>query len=146
MQEPSDASPRILKLVDFDFTDEWEPSSPKSKAVVGTDGYIAPEAYLGDCCPKSDVFSTGVIMYVLVAGRFPYDDDIFDDEPGENYVGSPKMKEIHGKLRKAKVRFGRVWDHLPEAREFCSQLIDFDLNKRLDAREALRHPWMLKGV
>ena len=43
-----------------------------------------------------------------MAGRFPYDDDIFDDEPGENYVGSPKMKEIHGKLRKAKV--GRAGD------------------------------------
>ena len=33
----------------------------RSKAVVGTDGYIAPEAYLGDVCPKSDIFSTGVV-------------------------------------------------------------------------------------
>ena len=38
----------------------WEPDSPKSKAVVGTAGYIAPEAYLGDGCPKSDAFSAGV--------------------------------------------------------------------------------------
>merc|ERR1719247_1429522 len=81
-------SPTGMRLIDFDFLDEWEPSSPKSKAVLGTDGYIAPEAYLGDACPKSDVFSTGVVMYLLIAGRFPFDDAIFDDGPNENYVGS----------------------------------------------------------
>ena len=42
---------------------------PLSKDVLGTDGYIAPEAYLGDVCPKSDIFSAGVIMFLLVAGR-----------------------------------------------------------------------------
>jgi serine/threonine protein kinase len=136
------ASPKLLKLIDFDFTEEWEPNSPRSKAVVGTDGYIAPEAYLGDVCPKSDVFSTGVVMYVLVAGRFPYDDDIFDDGPNENYVGSPKMKEIYDKLAKYKVRFGRAWDHLPEAKEFCRALLTFDMGARPSADEALQHPWM----
>jgi len=135
-------SPKMLKLIDFDFTEEWEPNSPRSKAVVGTDGYIAPEAYLGDACPKSDVFSTGVVMFVLVAGRFPYDDDIFDDGPNENYVGSPKMQEIHDKLEKFKVRFGRSWENLDEAREFCKWLLAFDVNARPDAEEALKHPWM----
>merc|ERR1711964_535166 len=97
-KDDSPDSPRMLKLIDFDFTEEWEPSSPRSKAVVGTDGYIAPESYHGDVCPKSDVFSAGVVIYVLVAGRFPYPDEIFDDGPNENYVGSPKMKEIYKKI------------------------------------------------
>jgi serine/threonine protein kinase len=139
-------SPTLLKLIDFDFTEEWEPDSPKSKAVVGTDGYIAPEAYLGDGCPKSDVFSAGVIMFLLVAGRFPYDDAIFDDEPNENYVGSPKMKEIHDKLAKFKVRFGKSWKHLDLAKEFCRTLIAFDVDDRPTAAEALKHPWMQKFV
>ena len=55
----------MLKLIDFDFTEEWEPLTPSSKAVVGTDGYIAPELFLGNFSPKSDIFSVGVIMYVL---------------------------------------------------------------------------------
>jgi len=140
-------SPKMLKLIDFDFTDEWEPGSPKSKAVVGTDGYIAPEAYVGDPCPKSDIFSAGVVMYVLIAGRFPYSDDIFDDGPNENYVGSPKMAEIYEKLRRAspKIRFGSAWKQLPEAAEFCKALIAFELNDRLDADQALAHPWILAG-
>lgn len=135
----------MLKLIDFDFTEEWEPNSPRSKAVVGTDGYIAPEAYLGDVCPKSDVFSAGVVLYVLVAGRFPYDDDIFDDGPNENFVGSPKMKEIYGKIKNFKVRYGRVWDSLPEAKEFVQTLIEFDIDKRPDAEDALKHAWLAKG-
>jgi serine/threonine protein kinase len=138
-------SPKILKLVDFDFTDEWEPSSPKSKAVVGTDGYIAPEAYLGDVNPKSDIFSTGVVMYVLITGRFPFDDEIFDDQPGENYVGSPKMAEINKKLQKFRVRFGRSWEPFPEAKAFCQSMLEMDVNRRPTAVEALNHPWMAAG-
>jgi serine/threonine protein kinase len=139
-------SPKMLKLIDFDFTEEWEPESPKSKAVVGTDGYISPESYLGDVCPKSDIFSVGVVMFLLVAGRFPYDDAIFDDEPNENYVGSPKMQEIHDKLKAFKVRFGSSWKNLEGAKEFCRLLMEFDIAKRPTAREALQHPWMRKFV
>merc|ERR1719313_427028 len=94
------ASPKMLKLIDFDFTEEWEPGSPRSKAVVGTDGYIAPECYHGDTNPKADVYSAGVVLYLLVVGRFPYPDEIFDDQPGENYVGNAKMKEIYIKMEK----------------------------------------------
>merc|ERR1719473_1371050 len=138
-------SPTGMRLIDFDFLEEWEPTSPKSKAVLGTDGYIAPEAYLGSACPKSDVFSTGVVLYLLIAGRFPFDDAIFDDGPNENYVGSPKMSEIHGKLEKYKVRFGRSFDPFPEARDLCRQMLECDVNRRPDAVEALKHPWFSKG-
>jgi serine/threonine protein kinase len=132
----------VLKLIDFDFTEEN--SSKKARVVVGTDGYIAPEAYLGHVCCKGDIFSAGVIMFVLVSGRFPYDDAIFDDGPGENYVGHAKMKEIHYKLLNTEVSFGRSWRHLPEAEDFCKALLEVDLNKRLNAEDALKHPWMAK--
>ena len=40
----------LLKLADVWHlqVENWEPSSPKAKDVLGTDGYIAPEAYLGN--------------------------------------------------------------------------------------------------
>jgi serine/threonine protein kinase len=130
-----------MRLIDFDFLEEWEPSSPKSKAVLGTYGYIAPEAYLGDACPKSDVFSAGVVMYLLIAGQFPFEHEIFDDKPNDNYVGSPKMAEIHARLGRAEVRFGRSFDPYPEAKDLCMSMLSFDANKRPDAAEALQHPW-----
>jgi len=137
-------SPIGMRLIDSDFLEEWEPSSPQSEVVLGTDGYIAPEAYLGKACPRSDVFSTGVVMYLLIAGQFPFDDAIFGTWPGganENYVGSPKMAEIHAKLQRYKVRFGRSFDPYPEAKDLCMSMLEFDAHKRPDAAEALRHPW-----
>jgi serine/threonine protein kinase len=41
--------------------------------VVGTDGYIAPERLSGaDASPESDLFSLGVVLYFLLAGRHPF--------------------------------------------------------------------------
>jgi len=148
-------SPKMLKLIDFDFTEEWEPGSPRSKAVVGTDGYIAPECYHGDVNPKSDVYSAGVVLYLLVVGRFPYPDELFDDQPGENYVGNAKMKEIYIKMEKywdangnpaknrdPKMFASRAWTKLREAREFVMKCMEFDFQKRYDADQALADPWI----
>jgi calcium-dependent protein kinase len=133
--------PRVLKLIDFDYITEWK-EKKKSKDVLGTDGYISPEAYLGHVCPRGDIFSAGVVMYVLVTGRFPHDDEIFDDCANQNYVGHPKMQEIHDKLRKAEVSFGKSWRHMQEAKDFCKALLEFSVDKRPNAEEALKHPWM----
>jgi serine/threonine protein kinase len=138
-------SPSMLKLIDFDFTEEWEPLTPSSKAVVGTDGYIAPELFLGNFSPKSDIFSVGVIMYVLITNRYPYDDTFFDHKPGENVAGSSKMVGIHRKLKAADVRFGTSWDGLDEAKGFCQWLLAFEAADRPTASEALKHPWIASG-
>lgn len=54
------------------------------------------------------------------------------------------MKEIYKKIQNFNVKYGRVWDSLPEAREFVKTLIEFDLEKRPDAEEGLKHPWICK--
>jgi serine/threonine protein kinase len=132
--------PTLLKLIDFDSVQEHK--AARSRLVLGTDGYIAPEAYLGDACPKSDVFSAGVIMYELMTGGSPFDSDIFDDAPGENYVGSRKMAMIRTRVLKSKVHFGSSWKNMDTAKSFCKALLDFDESKRMTAEEALKHPWM----
>merc|ERR1712226_1119223 len=40
-----------VKLIDFDTVTDWSPTSPKPREVLGTDGYIAPEAYEGNYSP-----------------------------------------------------------------------------------------------
>merc|ERR1719436_2017414 len=96
-------SPVSAKIIDFDTVQDWEPSSPKAKDVLGTDGYIAPEAYAGDYSPASDIYCVGVIMYKLLTRKFPSNPEIFDDKPGENWVGSPAMKRIRERLRTEKM-------------------------------------------
>ena len=44
------------------------------------------------------------------------------------------------------MRFGSSWDQHQEAAEFCRKLLEFDPAKRLDAAEALRHPWIRKDA
>jgi serine/threonine protein kinase len=138
--------PSELKLIDFDFVQEWNGADAadernSSAVVLGTDGYIAPEVYLGAPRPESDVFSAGVILYVLISGRLPYSRSIFDDDEHENHVGHPKMAAIHARLAEYQVYFGTVWDRFPEAKDLCESMLAVDGKKRPDAREALRHPW-----
>lgn len=136
-------NPKSVKIVDFDTVEEWSPQSPLSKDVTGTDQYISQEAYKGQYSPRSDIFALGVIVYRLVAGRFPFKDTIFDDKPGENWVGSPKMKEIQDKLQEFEVCFEySVFKNHPDAADLLSRMLRFDDLQRPTAKEALESKWM----
>eukprot|EP00449_Zooxanthella_nutricula_P003629 CAMPEP_0198509304 /NCGR_PEP_ID=MMETSP1462-20131121/13482_1 /TAXON_ID=1333877 /ORGANISM="Brandtodinium nutriculum, Strain RCC3387" /LENGTH=345 /DNA_ID=CAMNT_0044238605 /DNA_START=42 /DNA_END=1079 /DNA_ORIENTATION=+ len=138
----SGGSPASAKLIDFDTMEDWEPSSPKAKEVLGTDGYIAPEAYLGEYSPASDIYAAGVVMYKILVGDFPTRDDIFDDRPGENWVGSPQMKKIHERLKSEVVDFTcPPFDADSAAAVLCASLLKFDPADRPSASEALQHEW-----
>lgn len=140
---PGDASPQA-KLIDFDTVQDWEPSSPKSKDVLGTDGYIAPEAYGGEYSPASDIYCVGVIMYKLLTRKFPHRPDLFDDQPGENWVGSPAMKRIQERLRTEKIDFTKSpFNSCPQAADLVSRMLCFDPVERLTAEDAMNHPWFL---
>eukprot|EP00929_Paragymnodinium_shiwhaense_P020687 TRINITY_DN13700_c0_g1_i1.p1 TRINITY_DN13700_c0_g1~~TRINITY_DN13700_c0_g1_i1.p1 ORF type:complete len:466 (+),score=131.77 TRINITY_DN13700_c0_g1_i1:108-1505(+) len=140
--EFSPVSPVASKIIDFDTVQEWEPHSPKPEDVVGTDGYIAPEAYLGFYSPASDIYAAGVIMYKLLTGKFPSRKQIFDDKPGENWVGSPAMKRIHDKLKNEKMDFKlHPLDKCPEAADLARGMMLFDAAARPSADQALKHPW-----
>jgi len=141
-----------LKLIDFDtmeesgrFTRSGAWSQNVSTDVMGTDQYIAPEAYLGVYSSASDIFSVGVMLYKLCVGSFPYAEDLFDDEPGQNYVGHPKMRQIALKLRSAKVDFQThsFWNSCEgglKCKDFISRCLIYDPSKRLNVETACAHP------
>jgi len=133
---------RKVKVIDFDTVEEWSPLSPASKDVVGTDQYIAQEAYAGRYSPASDMFALGVIAYRTLTGRFPFDEKTFDDAPGENWVGSAKMNEIRQKLNTIRVDYShRAFVNNPKALDIIQKLLSSDETVRPSAREALNHPW-----
>lgn len=143
-KDSGSGSPLVAKLVDFDTVEEHIPHTPKkSRDVLGTDQYIAQEAYAGKYSFASDIFAVGVIGYRLLVGRFPFDPRLFDDEPGQNWVGSPKMKEIREKLCKYKINWSyEVFGVEPGAASLLQAMLATSESDRPTAKAAADHAWL----
>lgn len=84
-----------VKLCDFGFTREYEGKASYLQTFCGTVCYSAPEMLKGEkyAGEKVDVWSLGVILYALLCGELPFDDD--DDNVTRTKIlsGEPKWPE-----------------------------------------------------
>lgn len=97
----------------------------------GTPGYVAPEVLAQKPYGKSvDVWSIGVISYILLCGYPP-----FYDENDAN---------LFAQILKGEFEFDSpYWDEISnDAKEFIRQLMCVDVDKRLSCEEALQHAWI----
>ncbi|EON66794.1 CAMK/CAMKL protein kinase [Coniosporium apollinis CBS 100218] len=93
-----------VKLVDFGFTREYEGKASYLQTWCGTVCYSAPEMLKGDkyAGEKVDVWSLGIILYALLCGELPFDEDdendtktkILKDEPNYPEHLPPAAKEL----------------------------------------------------
>lgn len=144
LEPTSPRSPLKVKLIDFDTIEDWTEHSPKrTKDVMGTDQYISQEAYAGNYSPASDIFAVGVIAYRLCTGKFPYNNKIFDDKPGDNWVGSPKMAEIRGKVMNSRINWDfPTFEKDPLMCKLVQAMLSNEERERPSAKDALLHPWL----
>ena len=120
-----------VKIIDFGTAKIFD-KNKKEKDVVGSSYYIAPEVLKQNYNEKCDTWSVGVLLYMTLVGRAPFDgkdDDeiIFKISNGNYNSKEPKLLE-----------------HSSEVRDLVSKLLKKDINKRLSAKEALNHPWFEK--
>jgi len=97
----------------------------------GTPGYVAPEVLAQKPYGKAvDVWSIGVISYILLCGYPP-----FYDESDAN---------LFAQILKGEFEFDSpYWDDISDsAKDFIRRLMCVDVNKRYTCREALQHPWI----
>lgn len=134
-------TPKSVKLIDFDTCMAWIPGSPKSTKFVGTPGYIAPEALLGEVSPQSDLWSVGVILYILMTGETPWSSMVSLED---GTVGSPSAKQMYKALKEEVLEWDREpWTDFPKARDLCQHLMAFNTEERVvTVEDAFAHPWL----
>lgn len=80
-----------LKVIDFGLSKIFTDNNNKMSTKVGTAYYVSPEVLSGDYDEKCDIWSSGVILYILLTGEPPFN--------------GPNDNEIYRKIAKKKFSF-----------------------------------------
>ncbi|WZZ18701.1 hypothetical protein YC2023_111790 [Brassica napus] len=118
-----------LKAIDFGLSVFFKPGE-KFKEIVGSPYYMAPEVLKRDYGPEVDVWSAGVIIYILLCGVPPF---WAETEQG---VALAILRGV--------IDFKRdPWPQISEsAKSLVRQMLNPDPTKRLTAQQVLAHPWV----
>ncbi|KIP10032.1 hypothetical protein PHLGIDRAFT_59535, partial [Phlebiopsis gigantea 11061_1 CR5-6] len=117
-----------IKVADFGMA-AWQGKTNLLQTACGSPHYAAPEvvmgrAYNGAC---SDIWSCGIVLYALLAGKLPFDDD-----------------DMGVLLDKVKIGKFMMPTHLdPSAKDLISKMLEKNPIKRITVSEVLKHPFFL---
>ncbi|KUI69937.1 Protein kinase kin1 [Cytospora mali] len=119
-----------IKIIDFGLSNLFSPRS-HLKTFCGSLYFAAPEllqarAYTG---PEVDVWSFGIVLYVLVCGKVPFDDQ--------------SMPALHAKIKKGLVDYPNWLSS--ECKNLLGRMLVTDPKQRATMAEVMSHPWMNKG-
>lgn len=118
-----------LKLIDFGLSTHFTPGHRLSR-VVGSSYYVAPEVLKKTYTEACDLWSLGVIVYMLLSGAPPF--------YGKNDEAI-KASIVQGEYTFPHELFRDVSD---EAMAFVSTLLSYNIEYRYTAEQALTHPWL----
>eukprot|EP00465_Bigelowiella_longifila_P000199 CAMPEP_0185280474 /NCGR_PEP_ID=MMETSP1359-20130426/66146_1 /TAXON_ID=552665 /ORGANISM="Bigelowiella longifila, Strain CCMP242" /LENGTH=454 /DNA_ID=CAMNT_0027875731 /DNA_START=78 /DNA_END=1442 /DNA_ORIENTATION=- len=110
-------------------------AGPHQKIMMacGTPAYVAPEVWeMKGYDSQVDLWSAGVMLYLFLCGRLPF--------------SGKDRKELQQQTQRTKLNFSptKIWDTIdPQAIDLTKKLLQKFPQKRLTARQALQHPWLL---
>ncbi|KAL2902744.1 Calcium-dependent protein kinase 1 [Bienertia sinuspersici] len=125
----SSADDSPLKATDFGLSVFFKPGEV-FKDLVGSAYYVAPEVLRRSYSAEADVWSAGVILYILLSGVPPF--------WGENEQG------IFDSVLRGHIDFtSDPWPSISRsAKDLVKKMLRQDPKERLSALDALNHPWM----
>ncbi|CAK0733351.1 hypothetical protein CVIRNUC_000261 [Coccomyxa viridis] len=116
----------IIKLTDFGFSKSVQDSIPTT--ICGTLGYMAPEVLLGQEYDgmKADVWSCGVMLYVMLYGQYPNEDP-----------RATVLQDIQIPDRPAT---------LPDVKHLIRCMLERDSQRRIKMEDICQQPWVAQGL
>ncbi|XP_054706304.1 myosin light chain kinase, smooth muscle-like isoform X2 [Uloborus diversus] len=122
-----------IKIIDFGLARVYN-SDENLRILFGTPEFVAPEVINYEpVCPASDMWSVGVICYVLLSGLSPFMGD--------------SDTETFSNITRGEMDFDdEAFDEISQdAKDFISNLLVKKLKGRMSAEECLNHPWLAKS-
>jgi len=123
-----------LKVSDFGLSALTESKRQDGllHTACGTPAYVAPEVISrkGYDGSKSDIWSCGVILFVLLAGHLPFYDS--------------NLMEMYKKISKAEYKFPNWFP--PEVRKLLSRILDPNPYTRISISKIMQNSWFRKGL
>ncbi|XP_058086885.1 CDPK-related kinase 3 isoform X1 [Magnolia sinica] len=118
-----------MKLIDFGLSDFIRPDE-RLNDIVGSAYYVAPEVLHRSYSMEADIWSIGVITYILLCGSRPF--------------WARTESGIFRAVLRADPNFDDApWPAVsPEAKDFVKRFLNKDYRKRMTAAQALTHPWL----
>jgi calcium-dependent protein kinase len=125
-----DSSQFSVKIADFGsscFLDK----NKRLSGCFGSAYYVAPEVLLDDYNEKCDIWSCGVILFILLTGKAPY--------------SGKDAKMILHLIKTAPLQIDR--EQVPNVSDLCldllQKMLQVDPKQRISAKEAVNHSWIL---
>lgn len=118
-----------LKLIDFGLS---IPSDTIENYRVGSPYYMSPEMIDGKYAKSSDIWSIGIILYLMSTGYFPF------------YGNS--LEEVLSNIKMGKLKFDRLKNVNKELIDLVKSMLNLDPEKRPTANEVLSHPWFTSDL
>jgi len=124
----------VVKLLDLGLATRYDPETrPRERGCLGSAGFIAPEIIRGEThTPAMDIYGLGVLLFVMLVGRKPWDIDQCE-----------KLKYHNIPLSQAPgLRDPRWLDLSPDAKHLLMGMLSSDPKSRFTASQILRHEWI----
>ena len=121
-----------IKMIDFGLSKDYSQGGQTMHTLSGSPYYMAPEVFLQNYNAKIDIWSMGVVLYIMLSGKVPFPgrtepEIIYNVIKGEFHFDYPAFKDISD-----------------ECKNFIKKCLVREYQQRYSAVDALADPWIIK--